>query len=634
MQTARLFCAGCPGAAREHFGAYVADEAGLDDASLINAVRSGQFAAAERIARRRIALEPTDYPAWAMLALSFRGTGEKDKSIACFEQAVRNDLAGSWVWASYGTVLREAGRLDDARVAYQHAIRIDPDNAEIWTDLGYLFVELGFVARARDALLRALALQPDMPEVRVHAARMCMECGEDTDAERVLADWPRWVKNLDGALKVDLASELIRLGQGQAGQDMLRALREDATGGHLAIIRLAAAQERLNDVDAALETAALLPPSGRDGDEGVRRERAMLEAALLERAGDIGRARGLLEATVDYPGPRSTHIAALFQLAKLCDKAGDTRACMGYLARAHAEQADVARQLVPELLRPESVPLGITDTRVTVAEYQAWRSCSAPDAEHSPIFVLGFPRSGTTMLEQMLDAHADLKSMDEQPFAQRVIERMESFGLRYPEDLGQLDESQCEAMRDSYWSCVAKVLRLHPGQRLVDKNPLTMLRLPLLKRIFPHSKIVFVVRHPCDVLLSCYMQHFNAPAFTVLCSSIDRLSRGYARAMGFWLDQVEVLQPSVHEWCYEDALDDFDTQVARLGEYLLLEDTRPLKEFSAHARAKGYIGTPSYAQVVKPLYKTSRGRWQKYRELFEPALPVLAPVLQHWGYRV
>jgi hypothetical protein len=278
--------------------------------------------------------------------------------------------------------------------------------------------------------------------------------------------------------------------------------------------------------------------------------------------------------------------------------------------------------------------LGIVDTRVSAAEYRCWKTDNAPDAAHSPIFVLGFPRSGTTMLEQMLDAHPALKSMDEQPFAQRVIERMESFGLRYPEDLGQLDGGQCEALRSTYWSCVAKVAELTPGQRLVDKNPLTMLRLPLLKRIFPNSRIVFVVRHPCDVLLSCYMQHFNAPAFTVLCSSMDRLARGYARAMEFWFDQVEVLKPSVHEWCYEEALEDFDTQVARLGTYLQLDDTAPLKEFSIHARAKGYISTPSYAQVIKPLYRTSRGRWRKYREFFEPVLPTLAPVLEHWGYGV
>lgn len=616
-------------------GDFVTEEAGLDDADLFNAVRSGQFAVAERIARRRIAITPEDSSAWAMLGLSMRGTGRQERSIACFEQAVRNDPAEAWIWSNFGTILREAGRLDDARAAYLHAVAVDSADTESWINLGYLFIELGFVVKARDALLRALALDPDLPDVRVHAARICMECGEDADANQVLKDWPQWVDRLDSEQKVDLASELIRLGQGESGQDMLRSLRTDPAGGQLATIRLAAAQERLNDLDAARETAALLPPSSvGEVDENVRRERAMLEATLLEHAGEIVRARELLEATLDYAGPRSTRIAALFQLAKLCDKAGDTRACLDYLARVHADQADVARQLVPELLRPESVPLGIVDTRVSAADYQGWKSLDAPDAAHSPIFVLGFPRSGTTMLEQMLDAHPSLKSMDEQAFVQRVIERMRSFGLRYPLDLGLLDAEQCEQLRRTYWSHVAKVLQLEPGQQLVDKNPLTMLRLPLLKRIFPASRILMVVRHPCDVLLSCYMQHFNEPAFTVLCSSIDRLARGYARAMAFWFDQVEVLQPSLHEWCYEDALEDFDEQVARLGDYLQLDDVTPLKEFSQHARAKGYISTPSYTQVIKPLYKTSRGRWQKYRDFFEPVLPVLAPALQHWGYRV
>src|SRR6185312_14282910 len=158
------------------------------------------------------------------------------------------------------------------------------------------------------------------------------------------------------------------------------------------------------------------------------------------------------------------------------------------------------------------------------------------------------------------------------------------------------------------------------------------LRLPLLVRLFPNAKIVFVVRHPCDVVFSNYLQHFNAPAYIALCSTLPRLAAGYAAAMRFWVQQIEILEPQVFEWRYEDVVRDFDNHVEELGKFLELSDTAPLRQFSEHAKHKGYIGTPSYAQVVQPVYASSIGRWQRYREYFEPILPELAPAMQHWGY--
>jgi hypothetical protein len=355
-------------------------------------------------------------------------------------------------------------------------------------------------------------------------------------------------------------------------------------------------------------------------------------AAVEARGSDPARARALLEALLRNPGAERWQVTTWFLLAKLCDKQGEYDACMEYLRLAHHGQLQVTAQLVPDLVEPSSNPLNTADFYVTAGQYEAWKPVEAPSLEQSPIFVLGFPRSGTTMLEQMLDAHPGMASMDERPFVQRVIERMQSLGLEYPDRLGELDSVQCEMLRETYWKSVAEVVDLKPGQRLVDKNPLTMLRLPLLVRLFPNARIIFVVRHPCDVVLSNYMQHFNAPAYVALCSTLPRLAAGYAAAMRFWHAHVELLKPRVFEWNYEDAVHDFDGNVRKLGAFLELEDVGPLHDFSEHARRKGYIGTPSYAQVVQPVYSGSIGRWKRYREYFEPVLPILEPAMRHWGY--
>ncbi|MER3547449.1 MAG: hypothetical protein C4338_07530 [Rhodanobacteraceae bacterium] len=307
---------------------------------------------------------------------------------------------------------------------------------------------------------------------------------------------------------------------------------------------------------------------------------------------------------------------------------------MRYLQLAHTEQVETARQLVPDLMDPATNPFNITNYYVSEEQFRAWAPSPAPGWEESPIFILGFPRSGTTMLEQMLDAHPDLVSMDEQPFVQRVIEKIQAMGLHYPEQLGALDSAKCEELRQTYWSEVRSVVYLKTGQRLVDKNPLTTLRLPLLMRLFPQAKIIFAVRHPCDVVLSNYKQQFSAPAYIAMCATLSRLATGYSIAMKFWNVHADLFKPQILEWKYEDVIAHFDKNIERLGDFLKLKNVAPLRNFSEHAKRKGYIATPSYAQVVRPIYADSIGRWRKYREYFEPILPMLEPAMKHWGYEV
>jgi hypothetical protein len=246
--------------------------------------------------------------------------------------------------------------------------------------------------------------------------------------------------------------------------------------------------------------------------------------------------------------------------------------------------------------------------------------------------VIGFPRSGTTLLEQMLDTHPDFRSMDERGYVYQLVERMEHAGQRYPGDLANLTRTDADQLRAVYWRLVDRTLPDLGQRRLVDKNPLNMLCLPMILRLFPSARIILCLRHPCDVLLSCSMQSFRSPAFMVLCSSLQRLARGYAGAFEQCCRHLDVFVPRVLEWRYESAVDDFDGAIARLGEFLGVEDAAPFAGFALHARAKQFIATPSYAQVTEPVNRTAVGRWKNYRGHFEPVLPLLRPWLDRFGY--
>jgi hypothetical protein len=261
-----------------------------------------------------------------------------------------------------------------------------------------------------------------------------------------------------------------------------------------------------------------------------------------------------------------------------------------------------------------------------------WTDEGAPDMGNSPVFIVGFPRSGTTLLEQTLDAHPLLRSMDEQPFLKRALDDAVACGITYPSQLGKLTAEQRDSIRGRYWERVGRKVVLQPGERLVDKNPLNLMRLPLIRRIFPHSPLIVTVRQPRDTLLSCYFQHFRAPDLVLMCRDLATLAGNYRAAFDFWYSQAALLRPRSHELRYEQLTADFPTEVRKLAEFLQLPWDEALLAPAAHASGKGFISTPSYSQVVQPVSSKAVGRWKNYERHFESSLPTLRPLLERWNY--
>jgi hypothetical protein len=295
-------------------------------------------------------------------------------------------------------------------------------------------------------------------------------------------------------------------------------------------------------------------------------------------------------------------------------------------------QVRIAGQAAPAFPAEDGQPLPMVTRTVDAQAYAGWKRLAAPSESRSPVFVIGFPRSGTTLLEQMLDAHPDFRSMDERGYVYQLIERMQNAGQRYPADLAALTQAEADQLRAVYRQLVEHTLPGLGRHRVVDKNPLNMLCLPMILRLFPEARIVLCIRHPCDVLLSCSMQAFRSPAFRVMCASLPRLARGYAEAFEQCCRHIEVFKPHVLEWRYESVVDDFDAAVTQLGRFLEVADASPFAGFAARARDKRFIATPSYAQVTEPINAAAVGRWTNYREYFEPILPVLQPWLERFGY--
>ncbi|NUS38037.1 MAG: tetratricopeptide repeat protein [Lysobacter sp.] len=589
---------------------------------------SGRFAECERTCRATLERAPGDEAALTLLAMSLDAQGQVQAAADVFGELARLHPTVPEYRANLGVMLRGLRRFDEADAAFREALSLAPATPDILVNYGLLLLDMGRPGDARHRFLDACELEGHDADARVYAALACIECGDVRRAEELMppvATWPA----LEPRLRGDLTKVLVQLGRAEEARVLLES---DAHGSMdpTAMVRLASLHERTNRI---YEASALLERVRHADHPDTHVDALTLEATLATRRKDYAAARAANEELLRVGDlPLQARAAAHFALASVADKQGQVDEAMAQLAKAHAIQFELAADMAPDIAASAEEPLRIASKWLDPKDAVFPPSADDPAPEASPVFIVGFPRSGTTMLEQMLDAHPRYVSMDERIIVQACVERMERMGHGYPRDLPRLGREELAELRAFYWSEADKVAHRAPGQILVDKNPLNMLRLPMIRRLFPSAKIILALRHPCDVLLSCYMQNFRSPAFLVLCSTLERLAKSYANAMRFWIHHAPLLAPDALVLRYEDTVGDFPAQVERIAGYLDIEERGFLVEFSRHAAAKGYISTPSYSQVIEPVNKRAVARWLPYRKWFEPAFPILRPAADHWGY--
>lgn len=607
--------------------------------AMANAWNAGDPERVIALATRATPQQQEDEGVLLWLGLAQQASGRQQQAAASFGRLARLRPQVSAYWNNLAVVSREAGDLAASEQALQKALALAPDDAEVHYNLGLLYTQRRQWLPARQSLLEAVRLAPQFIEARLQAAFACYVCGDNRQQESMLIGAHAWPPQpaeqalvLSSMLSVqgDLNAALLTLARARMPAE------PDATFMRL---RLAAQRallyERNNQLEAAQTELLLLPLEVLEAlpvdAVTVLTDVWRAHATMAMRRGAHADAAAMYQRVLACAHDTENLASAAFGLAAARDRQGEYADAWKALQLAHATQREIAREVVPELLVEGSRPLQVEGSGERRA-YADWHPLPAPDSRHSPVFVVGFPRSGTTLLEQMLDAHPDFRSMDERAFIHDLIEGMGLLGQRYPADLSTLLRHDVDQLRDTYRRQVTQVLPDLGEHRLVDKNPLNMLCLPMIMRLFPHAKIILCLRHPCDVLLSCSMQPFRSPAFMVLCSSLQRLAEGYVRAFDQWYHDVGVFAPQVLEWRYECVVGAFDEQVTRLGQFLEIGDTVPMTRFAEHARGKRFISTPSYAQVTQGVHRNAVGRWPHYRESFEPVLPMLQPWIERLGY--
>jgi hypothetical protein len=191
---------------------------------------------------------------------------------------------------------------------------------------------------------------------------------------------------------------------------------------------------------------------------------------------------------------------------------------------------------------------------------------------------------------------------------------------------------QLEQARRAYFAELDRHVDGDFAGLVIDKLPLNMLGLPVIHSLFPEARIIFARRHPCDAVLSGFMQSFTLNDAMACFLTIEGSADLYDVAMSLFTASRDALDVAVHTLVYEELVADPETALQPLIRFLGLEWRPELLDHRSTAKARGAIITPSYDQVVEPLSKAPSGRWRRYEKQLEPVLPVLLPWAERLGY--
>jgi hypothetical protein len=246
------------------------------------------------------------------------------------------------------------------------------------------------------------------------------------------------------------------------------------------------------------------------------------------------------------------------------------------------------------------------------------------------VFLVGFPRAGTTLLGQILASHPEIVTLEEKPLLGAALTEfiLKPGGLAR---LAALSREEIAAQRDFFWRAVRHEAAHTEGRLIVDQTPLHSLHLPVIARLFPSARIILALRDPRDVVLGCFRRLFGLNAYNYELLSLDGVARFYDATMSLAMQYRERLPLTVLEVRNEDVVADFQKEAQALCDFLGLAYDAAMQDFAAGAR-KRRIATPSATQVARGLSSEGIGHWRHYERQMAGVMPIIAPWVERFGY--
>ena len=544
----------------------------------------GKLKEAEEIFRKAISLAPSSHVLHVNLGNTLQELNRVDDAVKNFKKAIllKPDFAETHF--NLANTLQLAERYAEAVVVYKQAIDLNPKHVVAFNNLGFALSKLGSLIEAETQYKNALKLMPNYYEAHLNIGNLHYGLQQFEKAEK---DYQKAIE-----------------------------IQPNYAEAYLNLCELYEKTNKLTDVLSLVKKA-------RDKVSGKKDEFLLFEAFVLFRQDRLQ----FVEQIILKINP---------------DKLTESRKTTFFKLKAdwlhHQENFDGAFEAYKQM--NNNVKNSAEYQMCSPDQYYCAQRKKISEVENlqetlkarniiqakwfQPVFLIGFPRSGTTLLDTILRSHSRVDVVEEQPLVSKM---MEEFGAaKSISDIDAIDLKSAKVLSDIYLHELEKSISIHENIVVVDKLPLNILSIPIITNVFPDAKFILALRHPFDCVLSCWMQNFKLNPAMANMVDLDRIVDFYCTTMEMLKLCEQRYSIDIHPIRYEDLVSDFTGTISNLMNFLELSWEDQLKGYQKTALSRAKINTPSYSQVVKPIYETAAYRWKRY----ENHLQLHKPKLAHW----
>ena len=587
-----------------------------------------------------VQLLPASCEGWMMLGCAYALNGESKEARRCHALAVSLSGKPADVWLRIAGIYRLHGRPEEAGEAYRHALEYRPKDPEIWSLLGYVYRETGDIGKAIDAYQQAFALQPGNQAILASLAELQLQAGlfgQAINACRAILRMYADAAFAHGILGTALQSQGNLVEARQSFERCVTLQPDNAVNCY----KFACCLQTLGELDEALHyfsRARNLAPDMGVAVGGMARVYAQKndEAALRELLGSLIEAAGkdpLVLPTMASIAPRFGLTAKAIDMLQFAITA--RRLPKNVLGRLHWALGTLYESMheYDNAFTNHARSKSLAVSRYNAAAHADFTSriinvfsreflATAPrtsGASELPLFIVGMPRSGTSLVEQIVSSHPKVHGAGELPditWIANSLSKMTPSGKPYPECIREVKPEHLDECATRYLDMLRQLD--HDALRITDKMPHNFRHLGLIQLLFPAARVVHVVRNPLDTCLSCYFQEFSAAhAYTRTQLDLGSHYLDYIRLMQHWRITLSIPMLTLR---YEDIVANVEKFSRQLIEFCGLEWNDACLDFHRNDRV---VSTLSSEQIRRPIYNSSVGRWKNYRQHIGELLKIL-----------
>ncbi len=574
--------------------------------------KMGNLKGVIKVSKRALGLNADHYGALCNLANAQMGTGASEAALENYAKAIQLKPDAPEVLNNYGRALSILGRREEAIEQYEKALKINPGHAPVYCALGKALAESGHPKQALEKFRKGLQLDPKLSEAHVGMGIINCGIGGLEKAEDHFNQALR-IESNNCAAYIGLANVKRYTGEYDKGLEYVKKAEKLNNDNQITFSGLKVnLLEQKGDKEQAYNIINKLIKEDK-----MNTQAATVFTKLCRKYERCDEALEIVNKFIDDPKTDTTEKQALmYAAAGMLDKASQYDEAMAYYHKANAA-VDISCDRKAHIKYHNNIIECFSKSKLKEMSRAKIKSSR-------PIFVLGMPRSGTTLTEQILATHSDVFGAGELHYIKQLENSIrgtdQSTKSDYCNRIHNLTEEKLSTFAQTY---LEKIQKLDSkAKHVIDKMPNNFIQIGLISLLFPEARIIHCQRNPLDNCLSIYFQSFIwAHDYAVDLADIGFYYKEHERLMNHWKEVIDIPIMTVQ---YEDILQDQEAMSRKLLEFCDLEWDESVMKFYDSKRD---VGTASYDQVRRPIYQSSKERWRNYEKYLQPLVDELGDVI-------